>query len=473
MGEVLKSSLTSPTEDIKRSLNILVITGDPVGLKMAGPAIRAWNIAEQLATSHKVKLLTTQIASVDSSRFEIHQVSPSEKHSLSPYLNWADAVIFQGLALTQFPELATTNKILIADAYDPMNLEQLEQGKSAPLREWQIRVDQATAVLNEQFTRADFVLCASERQRNFYLGHLSSLGRLNPKTYNQDQSFRRLIDVVPFGLSEDPPVQYSSPLKNKYQGISAEDKLLIWGGGIYDWFDPELLISAVAGLSVRHPEVKLYFLGTQHPNTDVPEMEIVSRCRALASELGVSERNVFFNENWVEYEDRANYLLDSDAGVSTHLGHIETTFSFRTRILDYLWSGLPMVVSDGDGFAEVISEHGLGIVVPIGDKDALEQALEKILFDKQFGDECRQNIDKFRHTYFWEQAVVPLQKFLETPARAADLVGKNQTIFRGKIRQPKVNRNWFERIAYRLRTAFELYSQEGLSAVFNKILSRK
>lgn len=265
MGEVLKSSLTSPTEDSKRSLNILVITGDPVGLKMAGPAIRAWNIAEQLATSHKVKLLTTQIASVDSSRFEIHQVSPSEKHSLSPFLNWANAVIFQGLALTQFPELATTNKILIADAYDPMNLEQLEQGKSAPLREWQIRVDQATAVLNEQFSRADFVLCASERQRNFYLGHLSSLGRLNPKTYNQDKSFRRLIDVVPFGLSEDLPVQISSPLKNKYQGISAEDKLLIWGGGIYDWFDPELLISAVAGLSATHPEVKLFFFRNSSP----------------------------------------------------------------------------------------------------------------------------------------------------------------------------------------------------------------
>ena len=38
------------------------------------------------------------------------------------------------------------------------------------------------------------------------------------------------------------------------------------------------------------------------------------------------------------YDERADYLLDADVGVSTHFPHIETEFSFRTRILDYLWA---------------------------------------------------------------------------------------------------------------------------------------
>ena len=38
---------------------VLVITGDPVGHKMAGPAIRAWNIARVLSVDHEVSLITT------------------------------------------------------------------------------------------------------------------------------------------------------------------------------------------------------------------------------------------------------------------------------------------------------------------------------------------------------------------------------------------------------------------------------
>jgi glycosyltransferase involved in cell wall biosynthesis len=454
-------------------MNILLITGDPIGAKMAGPAIRAWNIAEQLSKAHNVRLVTTQKASISSSIFEIQQISHSNKGSITSSLRWADAVIFQGLALTQFPELAVTEKILIADAYDPMNLEQLEQGKSVPFREWEVRVDQATAVLNHQFSRADFVLCASERQRNFYLGHLSSLGRLNPKTYLQDKSYRRLIDVVPFGLSPEEPQQHFSPLKNEFPGIDKDDKVLIWGGGIYDWFDPEILISAVASVVLRHPEVKLYFLGTQHPNSDIPEMGIVSKCRALAEQLGISGKNVFFNENWVEYQDRANYLLDSDAGVSTHLGHIETAFSFRTRILDYLWAGLPLVVSDGDEFAELINTHGLGVTVPIGDQRLLEQALEKVLFDDEFSRLCHQNILEFREAFYWEHAVTPLAKFLSRPARAADLVEKNSGKGRKLIRTPQFQRNWLEKISYRSQTAAEIFSNEGLRALVFKLFRRK
>src|SRR5690606_1008136 len=128
------------------------------------------------------------------------------------------------------------------------------------------------------------------------------------------------------------------------------------------------------------PEVKLYFLGTKHPHPGVPEMKIVSDSRALAQELGVADTNVFFNSSWVDYRDRGNYLAEADLGVSTHHSHIETTFSFRTRILDYLWAELPMVVTEGDHFAELVEERGLGRAVPAGDVDALASAIDDLLF---------------------------------------------------------------------------------------------
>src|SRR4029077_10583123 len=104
------------------------------------------------------------------------------------------------------------------------------------------------------------------------------------------------------------------------------------------WFDPLSLIKAVDLLTRSHSNIRLFFLGMQHPNPSVPEMQMAHRARELADELGLTAKNVFFNEKWVPYAERQNYLLDADVGVSTHFEHIETTFSFRTRILDYLWT---------------------------------------------------------------------------------------------------------------------------------------
>ena len=60
------------------------------------------------------------------------------------------------------------------------------------------------AVQNAQLDAGDFFICASEAQRDFWIGTLHSRGRINPRTYADDPTLRRLIDVVPFGLPDEP-----------------------------------------------------------------------------------------------------------------------------------------------------------------------------------------------------------------------------------------------------------------------------
>ena len=124
--------------------------------------------------------------------------------------------------------------------------------------------------------------------------------------------------------------------------------------------------------------MRLYFLGLAHPNPDVPQMRMVGQLRALVDELGLEGSHVFFNDGWVRHDERADHLRDADVGVSTHLDHIETEFSFRTRILDYLWAGLPIVTTGGDAFADLIERAGAGWVVPPGDVVALETLLARL-----------------------------------------------------------------------------------------------
>jgi len=411
---------TFDVADRPAATKVLVITGDPIGAKLAGPAIRAWNIAEVLSRENDVTLVSLSGIESVIAPFSLTHVAPGDESAFRPLEQWADVIVFQGHAMAVFESLRTTSKIVVVDIYDPMHLEQLEQSRALPAEQWNSQVSDATAVLNEQMARGDFFLAASERQRMFWLGQLAALGRINPSNYNGDPDLDGLISVVPFGLSKDKPEHHRDVLRSTLPGIGADDKVLLWSGGLYNWFDPATLIRAVAELSKRHDDVRLFFQGTKHPHPGVPEMAIVAESRALASELGVLDRAVFFNSSWVDYADRQNYLTEANVGVSTHYSHIETTFSFRTRILDYLWAELPMVVTEGDYFAELVTAESLGIAVPAGDVAALASALEKVLYDAEFAEDAVQNIRRVKERFTWDVVLQPLVSFVSESRHARD-----------------------------------------------------
>jgi glycosyltransferase involved in cell wall biosynthesis len=264
------------------------------------------------------------------------------------------------------------------------------------------------------------MICASEKQRDLWLGQLSSQGRLNSATYRSDPSLRNLIDVVPFGVDAAPAAQVEHGIRGVVDGISADDRVLIWGGGIYDWFDPLTLIRAVGVLAERHDDVRLFFLSLGHANAEIGRMRMADDAVALATELGLLGRCVFFNERWVEHDRRADYLLDADLGVSTHLDHLETAFSFRTRLLDYAWAGLPIVNTSGDAFEPLITEHGLGAVVPPGDVEALATAIEGLLYDPALLSATAERVRRFAPELAWQRALGPLVEYCRAPYPAAD-----------------------------------------------------
>lgn len=406
---------------------VLIVTGEPLGAKMAGPAIRAFEMAKVLSVEHNVKLASTTGCKLTAEGFETSYVGAGEMKDLE---KWADIIVFQGFLLQQYPWLMESTKIIIPDVYDPIHLEQLEQAKDQGEEGRALSVRECTKALNEQLERGDFLMCASDKQRDFWLGQMAALGRLNPRVYDQDESLESLLAVVPFGISDTPPVQNAHGIKGKVPGISATDKVILWGGGVYNWFDPLTLIKAVAVLSERHDDLRLFFLGLAHPNPLVPKMKMATRTRDLSDALGLSGSVVFFNDGWVPYESRADFLLDADLGVSTHLDHVETAFSFRTRILDYLWAGLPIVATGGDTFGSLIEANELGRTVPAGDVDALVEALETMLYNDEEIAKARANVEAFAIRYQWSKVLEPLVKFCRTPRRAADIAHGTPTLAR-------------------------------------------
>jgi glycosyltransferase involved in cell wall biosynthesis len=443
---------------------ILVVTDEPLGERLAGPGIRALSIATELGVEHDVRLVSTQRCQLTRPGIDCREVPYRE---LRAEARWADVVVFQGYVLQNAPWLADSGKVLVVDLYDPMHLEQLAMGDAADRA---ANVASTVRVLDTQIMCGDFFLCASEQQRHFWLGHLAALGRLNVTNYDADAGARSLIAVCPFGLPDQPPVRTGPAIKGVVPGIGPDDKVVLWAGGVYNWFDPVSLVKAVDLVRHTRPEVRLYFLGMSHPAPQVPRMRAATETRELADSLGLTGTHVFFNSGWVPYGDRQNFLLDADAGVSTHVNHLETTYSFRTRIMDYLWAGLPIVATDGDSLSGLIEREGLGVTVPERDPAALAAALEKVLGDDAFAATCRRNIAAVAPRYAWRRSLEPLLDFCRDPRQAPDrLAGTAPT---GGSPLAPVRTGYRPSVQGDLSLFREYYRHGGVREVLNRVRGR-
>lgn len=399
--------------------NILIITDDTLGPRMAGPAIRAWNIAEVLSAEHDVRLASTRRADASSPHFAVCDGSGPMLPGLAEGM---DIIVLQGFTLRAHPWLADLDAHLVMDMYDPIHLEILEGSQDSGDAQRTRELAGGLEALRVQFVFGDYFLCASERQRDLWLGHMSALGRVNFATYAQDSTLRKLIDLAPFGIDDQPPMPpgATGAIKGVIDGIGPDDTVLLWAGGVYNWFDPVTLIDAVGDLVDDMPTLRLLFMGTKHPSLEDLSTTVLLQAMGRARERGLLDTHVFFREGWVPYADRGRYLADADIGVSTHFLHVETAYSFRTRMLDYLWAGLPIVCTEGDEFAGLVERDGLGRVVREGDRNGLATAIRGLLSDPAELAKCRTAVAVTAEKFRWHRALAPLVRYCAAPWRAPD-----------------------------------------------------
>ncbi|MBC8492178.1 MAG: glycosyltransferase, partial [Chloroflexi bacterium] len=398
--------------------NILLISNDVIGERMAGPGIRSWEFAKALSHDFQVSLAVPNRDHPAGDGFVVSSYAQGEGR-LRELASIADVIVFQGFILHSYPFLTELSVPLVVDVYDPFVLENMQIHSHETMYERERIHGSDLAVLNSQLQEGDFFLCASEKQRDFWLGMLLALNRVNPYTYDSDETLRTLIDVVPFGLPSSPPEHTRQVLKGVYKTIGQDDRVILWGGGIWDWFDPCTLIKAMANIAAQRHDVKLFFMGIKHPNPLIPRMQATSQAIQLSQDLGLYDKFVFFNE-WVPYEERQNYLLEADVGTSLHLDHLETRFSFRTRLLDYIWAGLPIVTTRGDSMSELVEQHNLGKVVGYRDVKQVADTLMELLDTPNLREVYRPGFEEVRGQCTWERAVEPLAGFCANPRLAPD-----------------------------------------------------
>ncbi len=376
---------------------IVVLAPEPIRPKMAGMGIRALELARALSGEFDVRLLVGNDPAEAASVAGPVPVVAAPPGQLAAAAENADAAVVSGHAANwwfhQVPQVPVA-----ADLYDPFFLENLHY--VATLGESTALHDHATFDL--ALARADFFLCASSEQRLFYAGALYARGRIGAPNFPQDPRLSRLLAVVPFGVPREPAVG-DRAAGRKAAGAPAEGPLVLFGG-IYDWYQPDLLLEAWPAVSRRHPDARLLFF--ENPNPETTPQRVYARARERARAIDPQGRTILFAP-WQPYATRADLYAAVDLAVSISSQGLETDLAFRTRLLDAAWGGVCSLSVGGGPLARGLEEAGAGRCI-LATASALAEAVSALLSDAAAREQAGAAARRFAAARTWPSVVAPL-----------------------------------------------------------------
>ena len=229
-------------------------------------------------------------------------------------------------------------------------------------------------VVTTMFTKTKAVVSVVGEAKEEYPGRLMRLlanllfplaGGIILQTERSRYFFHRIVQkravILPNSLNPDF-------IRPRYEG--KREERIVSVGRMDANKNHEMMIRAFAALAKRYPAYTLTIYG---------EGELRGHLEALAAELGVADR-VFLPgvipDVARQTRRAALFLLTSySEGVSNAL-------------IEALAGGLPVIATDvpSGGTVELITDGMNGLIIPAGDGKALEQAMDRVLGDPDFGD---------------------------------------------------------------------------------------
>ena len=331
-----------------RLKRVAILAPEPIRPRMAGMGIRALELARALSAEFEVRLLVPNEAAQAREVAGTLEVAAVQEGALAEAARGAHAAVVSGHAANwwfhQVPEIPVA-----ADLYDPFPVENLHYARA--LGSETAAHDRRSLAL--ALARADFFLCASAEQRLFYAGALFDAGRIGPRNFPGDPALTRLLAVVPFGTPSET-ARGDRAAGRRAVGAPGEGPLVLFGG-VYDWYDPELLLQAWPEILGAHPQARLLFF--ESPNRETTPQRVFERARTRAREIDPDGRSVLFSP-WLPYPARADLYAAADLLVSICSEGLETELAYRTRLLDAAWGGVPSVSVGGGTLARELSQSG-------------------------------------------------------------------------------------------------------------------
>lgn len=391
----------------------------PEHTKVEGGGLRCWGLAQGIKANapemeitvayhegYKQPKFTKRYKGIDIKTWSIDTVEELVQDFDTVLVSYA-----MGDLSVKVVDNIRTDQQLILDCYAPFYLEVSARGSEDLLTEYN-NYHADIGRISRILLRGDLFLCASEAQKRFYKGVLAAVGRINPATYGDE-----MLVIVPYGIYRDAPKAKAKPVtKLVGQGV----KKILWFGGLYPWFDLRNLIQAVELVNKTVP-ARLVIVGARNPFNVHPDF--IRRYDEMVEYINSDPKfkELVKLQDWVRFEDRADWYLDSDAVVVINELGDENDLAWRTRMIDFTWASLPIATNGGDGLSEMLIEQGAALRLTGLEPKALAEDMAALLKDDQALSKVKQNLAKIRPALYWDVITKELTDLIRQHKRARDI----------------------------------------------------
>lgn len=381
-------------------------TPTPKYQKIEGGGQRCWGLATGLKKNgYEVTVAINNSFPLDVENVEgVTLVNWSEDQTFGELLNTYDVVIMNyamGGPMSYVVDHISDNVTLVLDCYVPIYIEVSARNSDDKVTEYS-NYSHDILHYNKALKRGDYFLCANIPQKHMYIGALSALGIINPYSYEKER-----VLLVPFGVEEN---LQSFKKNNPYKKLGVEDKdfTLLWFGGLYPWFNIKPLLSTIEKISLENKKFKFVIVGGKNPYNSNPDfIKQYELTYSHFKKAGLLDTIVHFVD-WVDFSERLNWYQNADMVISINNVGEENVYSWRTRVMDYVWGEIPMLTNGGDPLSDSLIAAGAAIKLDDTSESELYNKISQTIQNKSSLKKAKENLLLQKDKYYWNKVVAPL-----------------------------------------------------------------
>jgi len=197
-------------------------------------------------------------------------------------------------------------------------------------------------------------------QMNALIGQLGMASRLNRHTLG----YQFVHPVLPGAPTKPQNVKDGPVLRGNL--VADEAFIVMWCGGYNVWTDVDTLFQALNQAMSRNPQIAFVSVGA---GVKFARHNTYERFLAMIESSPYRQR--FHMLGWRPASEIPNLYRQADVGINLDAFHYETLLGTRTRLVEMMSYGLPVITSLGCELSAIIQNQALGLTFPIGDSEAL------------------------------------------------------------------------------------------------------
>ena len=107
-----------------------------------------------------------------------------------------------------------------------------------------------------------------------------------------------------------------------------------------------------------------------------------------------------FFVDWVDYNDRINWYQHADIVISINSPGEENTYSWRTRVMDFVWGEIPMITNGGDPLSDSLIGANAAIKLADTSEKTLYNDLRVLITDKKHTKKLKSAVANQKKLYY-------------------------------------------------------------------------